>query len=340
MAIDNTVNEACITKIAIIYDIDGNPYYGDNVANKVDWLSEYTRPTEVNDLLKIFNAIGYDTEVIDGPKELLTVANEINQECVIVFNLSRGLSSGLGKKGITPAICEYIGVRYIGATAYGLTLGRNKYHCNCIIKASGIPVPISYEISLEDDFDYSRLLFPIIIKPSFESNSIGIDESSVFYDIDGVNDHVTLIQETYDQSVIIEQYISGLEISVAVIGNGEGARAIGHVVNLVDGKPVKDIVISRAHNAERRMGTSPVINQELRKKLSVHACTAHRELYARDYSRTDFRLNQNGDPVFIELEHQPDLGLDSTFVPAGLQTYNSPKNIIEAIIIEASKRTS
>ena len=323
--------------VFILYEVSGNPYFSSS--NKSEWLTDYTRPTEVNELIKLFNKLGIHTEIIDGVKGLQEKQERILSGKNLVLNLGRGVKSGVERKLMPASMCDYLSIPYIGSGAYELCLNRNKYHSNCIVSASGIPTPKSQIVGVKEAFELnSQLSFPLIVKPNLESNSIGIDDTSIFVDTKRLKDHVKWVQKRFQQEVLVEEYISGDEISVAIIGNERNAKVVGYALNLLDGKSLKGKVISRQANINREVSTTLLHDKLLQEVLSEYALKAHKVLNARDYSRVDFRLDNNGHPIFIEIELQPDLGIDSKFLPVGLYSFEKPEDVLLELIETALSR--
>ncbi len=63
------------------------------------------------------------------------------------------------------------------------------------------------------------LAFPLIVKPSREDASVGIEDRSVVYNLADLRTRVRFIHEEFDQPALVEQYINGRELNVAIIGN-------------------------------------------------------------------------------------------------------------------------
>ena len=64
-----------------------------------------------------------------------------------------------------------------------------------------------------------KLNYPVILKLLKEDASIGISEFSVVDNYKSLTKQIAFLQRTYKQDIIIEEYIDGRELNVAVLGN-------------------------------------------------------------------------------------------------------------------------
>lgn len=331
-----------LKSVYVLCDTIGNPYFSEqSEKNKENWTSDYTRPMEINDVLKLTNKLGLKSKVVSDACKLYELKDEICFPDSLLLNLGRGVGNGIEKKLYPISVCSHLSIPYAGSSAYSLCLNRNKFHCNAIARACNIPSPASQLVNIGEEFELSsQLTFPIIVKPNSESNSIGIDDNSIFNSIDGLETRIKWVHDTFKQEAVLENYICGDEISVSVIGNNSSSYITGTALNLVNGQSVENSIITRKNNSNREISTTAVNNPLLEKLLIKYAIIAHEALHAKDYSRVDFRLDNSGNPYFIELEPQPDLGLDSKFIPAALRALQLPEKVIGAILETAHKRIS
>src|SRR5262249_45380992 len=121
------------------------------------------------------------------------------------------------------------------------------------------------------------------------------------------------LRRLYGSPALVEEYLPGAEVTVAVHGNGEGCSVLGMMEIAPAGEAAAPFLYSlevkRAwrervcyHNPPRR---SVALVDEIR----AHALTAFRLLGCRDLARFDFRLDGAGRPRFLECNPLP--GLDS-----------------------------
>lgn len=277
-------------KIGLIYEITGNPYFSDGPMEFSNKISEYVYPSEINDLCRSFECLGFDYKIIDGPQELISSLNQ-GDLCDLYFNKSIGFK-GLERKIAVPAILLRYNLPIVGSSAYCMTLARHKFHTNRLLKGMGFNVPNAWYVCNINDIPMN-LSFPVIIKPNEESDSLGISESSVYTSQVGIDEHIEYLLKTFNQPIIIEEFIEGEEWKMAVIGNGIECRTYGGVNSLKNGKSMCGTLQTREDILQNTLSYEDIKYSPLYSQSSSIAEKIHRFLGLNDYSRCDFRLKNN-----------------------------------------------
>lgn len=319
--------------IGMVYEITNNPHYRNLDVEPESPLSELVMPSEMDRISQALTVLGHEVEVIDGPWGLLRMADELKKKRnLIIFNKSRGLS-GLERKIFVPAICQLYGFPLVGSSAYGVTLARHKYHTNRLLAGLGFNVPtasICYPgqcYSINPNFNY-----PVILKPNHESGALGISEDSIFSDRHGIAEFIKKLHDTFNQPVIIEEFVDGEEWKVAVIGNGFSTKALGCVGVMRNNKPIVGSLQTRDDLLNERINYYRPQYSKLAKKAYDLSIRIHQVLECKDYSRCDFRIGKDGNLVCMEVSTHPDLGENSSFMQAAMQTIGDYETIIAAIL--------
>src|SRR5262249_55531698 len=140
--------------------------------------------------------------------------------------------------------------------------------------------------------------FPLIVKPTSEDGSIGIDKDAVVGSVKELMKRIQYIQEEFDSPALIEEYIEGREIYGAILGN-EDAEVLPMVeldlsrlpadMPRVAGTEVKWDKESEAYKLTK---SAPVedLDEKTTELLGQTALAAFRALKLRDYARIDMRL--------------------------------------------------
>ena len=324
-------------RIAVVYEITDNPLFSGTDDPQCDRLTEFAQPGEVNDLLCLIQDAGYDTEVVDGPRDLLRRATDIRSQCSIVFNKSIGFR-GLERKIHVPAICQLFDIPFIGSSAYAMTAARHKFHTNCLLRGMGFPVPDAALYDKHGDVGCKSITPPLIVKPNHESDAIGISADAVVNSLEAAQERARWVVNRFKQPAIVEEFISGEEWKVAIIGNGPEASAVGCVGVMRDGVPIVGSLQTRDDVVHNRLTYYHPTRADLVKKASNYAVAIHTFLGLRDYSRCDFRLSRDEDLVCMEVSTHPELGASSSYSTAARLTFGSDCKTLRKIIAAASAR--
>ncbi|HEX6040932.1 hypothetical protein [Longimicrobium sp.] len=302
-------------RIGFIYDVREHVFGigEDGLVNEL--ATELFSPSQANDLIAALKACGHQVEVVDGAREFLRQLPAIKERIDFVFNEAKGLY-GPDRKMAVPALCRIHGLPFLGSDAYAVTLARNKFHTLAVAALCGIPIPPSALVT-DPAGTAGWSVFPAIVKPNYESSSIGITDQSVVDGPDTLRAQVAHVLDTYGQPALVQAFIEGVEVQVPVIGNAS-PRAL-ELVELVvprgPGNPhgivrnedwVEDSVDFALYKGD------PVLGAWLREQ----AVRGFRALGCADYARLDFRVDPHGRAYFIEAATHPDIFQDSSFVLA------------------------
>lgn len=323
--------------IGLLYEIKENPYFGAESKGPHDVLSDLLRPTDVNKISRVLKKLGHDVEIIDGSGDLLERISSIKKEVDLIFNKSRGIH-GLERKLFVPAICKLHGLPFVGSSGYVMTLALHKYHTNRLLKGMGFRVPESYIFYPEEKISIGNLHYPVIVKPNNESSSLGITENSIFYADEGIKEAISELQRDFGEPAVVEEYISGEEWKVAVIGNRPCSEAIGVVGAMRFGKTLENSLQTRNDLIHEQIEYYIPNNRKLVKKTLNLARQIHDSLECNDYSRCDFRFGTHNEPVCMEIATHPDIGEYSSFVSGGIQKFGDYTSLIDFLLKTSCQR--
>ncbi|MEW5703178.1 MAG: methyltransferase domain-containing protein [Pseudomonadota bacterium] len=233
-----------------------------------------------------------------------------------VFNLcDEGFNNDALQELHVPALLEMLDIPYTGAGPACLAMCYDKALVRCIAAALDIPVPLETYMRPEDQSATMPSVFPAILKPNLGDSSIGIVQDSVVYTPEQLVSYLIRLKETLPgRSVLAQEFLTGSEYSVGIIGNsGQELQAL----------PVLEVDYSRLDpNLPRILGyeskwlpDSPywkdIRYQEAKLKpekarLIVDASMQLFErLGCRDYARFDFRADAHGTIKLLEVNPNP-----------------------------------
>lgn len=293
---------------------------------------------------------GYKTTLFNMNSDIKRLIHFIEEkEPDIIFNLCESVGDESTHEMFVAGIYELMGVPYTGASAFSLGMCQNKAHTKQALSYHKIRVPRfalyrnANEV-VEDDFD---LKFPVIVKPAHEDASVGIDNGSVVDTVAAVRKRVRFIFQNFDQPAIVDEYIEGRELNVAIMGN---RRPTILPISEIDfsGLPA-DYPRIVTYNAKWMEGTQEYkgtvgvcpaqVPAEVERQAKEIALKCYRVMGCRDYARVDMRLDKNNNLYVIEVNPNPDISDDAGFARSARAYGLSFDEIINKIVEYALERT-
>ena len=137
----------------------------------------------------------------------------------LVLNLAEAFGGTNAHETLVPAMLEALVIPFTGATTHSMHLTLDKEKTKLVLGAYGIPVPKHQVFRNNQEEINPDLRFPLIVKPIREEASVGIHHDSVVVSEENLRTAITAVLEKYKQPALVEEFITGREISVGVIGN-------------------------------------------------------------------------------------------------------------------------
>lgn len=199
------------------------------------------------------------------------------------------LHGPFGEDGTVQGMLDLLGIPYQGAGVLGSALAMNKLAAKRLYENAGLRVPpyvcVDRKGALDVDACIDRLGLPLVIKPVSGGSSIGMSIVKSREELEPAVEKAFL----YDRSVMVESFIQGLEITVGVIGN-DRLEALPPI-EILPGEGYEFFDYEAKYTAGATQEICPArIDAALTEKVQDCAGTAHRALFLRGYSRTDFIL--------------------------------------------------
>jgi len=336
-------------KVAILYDTweeeEPEPEPEKAPARKGRRRKKKEKPDR-EEIFEALSKLGYEPtyQVLDGRVQSLAAVGRANGD--LIFNLTESYAGDDTKDMNIAAYLDLLDRPYTGAGPHALYLAQDKALAKKIFAFHGIRTPYfatSYRGKLDHSHDIS---FPLIVKPTSEDGSIGIDASSVVGSVKELMEKIHYIHEEFDAPALIEEYIEGREIYAAILGN-ENPEALPMVEldlsKLPEGTPRiagKDVKWDKETEAYKVTKSAPVenVDEETIKRLSDTAIAAYQALKLRDYGRIDMRLTEKGDVYVIEANPNPWLSSGAEFVMAARKAGRSYTQLVGEIVDLARAR--
>lgn len=282
----------------------------DNILKQDIIYNDYVSKKSMLELSEGISALGYDCEFIGGMTKLMELCNnEFDITNTIFINYNYGYPSQF-KRGQSPILLEMNHAKYTGSDPFVSLLVNDKYCTKKIISKNGYKTPNSLLILNKDDIQFinkSNINTPLIVKPNAEGSSLGINDDSFCQSYDKAALQCIKLLKSYS-SIIVEEYISGYELTVWIIGNNDEFKLTCPLLISVNGTyyfESKIITIydksqhKRTYSLPRKFFSKEIIDELINISQKIF-----RELGMRDYGRLDFRIN-GSDIYFIEANALP-----------------------------------
>jgi D-alanine-D-alanine ligase len=268
-----------------------------------DALEEYDSIETVDALKAAIEAKGHTVVKLGGGREFLK--RVLSEKVDFVFNISEGLGSYRSREAQVPSVLEMLDIPYSGADPQCLTVCLDKHLTKKLVAGEGVPTPKWSIISQANvkSVDWTALPSPAFVKPVWEGSSKGIRLNSLIRDPQQMQPIVTQLLKQYCQPVLVEEFISGEEITVGVVGNSP-AKVVG-IMRVVPRQKDADFVYSlevkRDYLNLVDYECPAKLNKTILKDIEKYALKAFQVLECRDFSRVDFRISSDGTPYFLEI---------------------------------------
>lgn len=241
----------------------------------------------------------------------------------VVVNLCESLAADARGEMLVPAMLELLQVPYTGNSALSLALALHKNKAKEILRARAVPTPAFCVISHVEELTQVDLPFPLIVKPSREDASMGIDFDSVVHTRQQLGRAVSKVLRTFRQPALVEQFIAGREVYVPVLGNA-ARRALPlseiRFGNAFTGKPNVVSYKAKWDTESAECIESPSVLVTLPRAVEARcvevAMAAFEALECRDYGRVDLRVDEDGQPYVIDINPNCDLHPQAGFAKA------------------------
>jgi D-alanine-D-alanine ligase len=246
--------------------------------------------------------------------------------------MAEGTGIGRSREARVPALLEMLGIPHTGSDPLTLAVALDKTMAKTIVAAAGVAVPKGMVIESSRPkskhqgvrSDVVELgpwtsdlgpgpAGPLIAKPVAEGSSKGVLDKCLIDDRDKLPGVVAELLAAYEQSVLVEEFIDGDELTVGVVGNAP-PRVIGvmRIVPLM-GKPhfVYSLEVKRDWVSRVRYECPAEVSAADLAAVEQAALSTYKALGCRDVARIDFRLRR-GVPYFIEANPLPGLSPKSS----------------------------
>lgn len=264
----------------------------------------------------------------------------------VVFNLVEVFHGDLQREGAVAGFYELHRVRYTGASTFCLALCRRKGLTKSLLMQHGLATPKFLTLEKPVIKRKHGLKYPLIIKPSWQDGSAGVDASSVVHDYAQLQKQLENVFERFQMPILVEEFIEGKELHVSILGNDP--PIVLPVIEydfsqLVDDHPpvitydIKWNPLALPYHRVHSLCPAR-IDRKTKRRVMEAALHAYTATSCRDYARVDLRMGSDGFPYILEVNPNPDLTEGVSFMESAEKAGLSFPETLRRIVMFAMER--
>lgn len=318
-------------KIGILFDGGGRDWDQKDVAAVM---------TNVTDIQASLRKAGHDVSthpVLLGDVGWLRKIQRLD----LVFNLCEGVNGWARYEDFAVAALELSRVPFTGCPSWPVTICHRKHIANTLLAAAGVSVPPF--VLARGITPPTGLRYPVIVKPSGEDASVGIDSGAVCQTRKALRDRLAKVCEQWDE-VLIQEYVPGREINVGFIGRD--IMPISEILfdQMPQGSwPIVTYAAKWDTGSAEDLGTQPNCPADLSPELTRRVTQTARQAWdsltgSKGYGRVDLRVTDQGEVFVLEVNPNPDLSTDAGLARMGRARGWDYTTLVTRVVEEAVQR--
>ncbi len=262
----------------------------------------------------------------------------------LVFNTAEG-RRGRFREAFYPALFDELGFPYTGSDAWVLAVTLDKALTKLVLREHGVVSPKGQFIEDAPELKLEGWRFPLIVKPNFEGSSKGITQDSVVEDRQKLRAQVEKQLARVPAGVLVEEYIPGKDLTVPFLERTAPER--GGVLTPVEYEiaetelskrryRIYDYDLKAVHFDAVQVRCPAQVPAWVLERAQDMARKAYKALGVRDLGRIDFRVADDGQVYFIEINALPSLepgaGIYAAAALEGLHTDAVLGKVVESAV--------
>jgi len=255
---------------------------------------------------------GMDAELRDADAELLPGLAVAPADAVFI-----ALHGATGEDGALRAVLDLAAVPYVGSPAAACRLAWDKPAAKSVVRSAGVTTPDWVALPHSTfrelgagavlDLMVARLGLPLMVKPASGGSALGVQKVSRVEDLPAA----MVSCFAYGDTVLVERFVEGVEVALAVIDLGDGPQALP-AVEIEPESGVFDYA-ARYTPGMTEYHCPARLAPEVAERAAAVAVTVHEVLGLTDLSRTDAIISADGTVHFLEVNVSPGFTETSMF---------------------------
>jgi len=278
-------------------------------------------------------ATGDDEAEWDPPETIIAIANALARQGHIVvhleatpdlprvlaeadvdliFNIAEGVE-GRNREAQVPALCELLGIPYTGSDSATLAIALDKALGKKVLLQHDILTPRFQLMESARERISPDMKYPLIVKPNAEGSSKGINATSIVDNEDDLRAAVKACVERYRQPALVEEYISGREFTVGLLGDKRPRVLPPMEIKFKkkdNPRPVYDYAVKQEWEEYVYYECPAKLTEAEQKAMEKIARATFWALDCRDVARVDLRMDAEGRIYVLEVNPLPGLTPD------------------------------
>jgi D-alanine--D-alanine ligase len=270
--------------------------------------AEFDSPRTIAAITEAIESYGHSVVPLEATSDLPRALADAAPD--VVFNIAEGMR-GRGREAQVPALCELLGIPYSGSDPTTLSICLDKGLTKQILRSAGIDTA-EWQVMTTGREKLKVFRYPVIVKPNAEGTSKGITSRSVVTDEAAARAAARALVDRYGQPALIEEYITGREFTVGLLG--ERRPKVMPLMEVVFVNPL----VHPVYGFEEKQSDTPRVRFECpaqvtpaeQKRLEKTVRDTFAALDCRDVARIDLRMAPDGKVYVIEVNPLPGLTPD------------------------------
>jgi D-alanine-D-alanine ligase len=224
----------------------------------------------------------------------------------MVLNLVGSVNGNEYLASTIPGVLEILEIPYTGAGILGESIDYNKFLIKKLLQQNGVPVPDYQLFNTASDLLNPTLRFPLISKLNEIHGAVEINKDAVSENEKHLRERLKFLIKTYDQPVLVEEFIVGREITAILLEGLNKKVYLGEKVFPDTGEKYVFATFDDqwgnvgAHTYSYQKYDDPLLCEYVRKAFEITKMA--------DYGKFDIRLDQSGRYFFIDANSNPAFG--------------------------------
>lgn len=287
-----------------------------------EWKTEF-------DVCATLRELGHNVRVLGLYDDLTPIRRAIEEDPPdVAFNMLEEFHGMSAFEAHVVSYLELLRLPYTGCNPLGLMLARDKALCKDLLLHHRVRTPKFAVFPAGRRGVRPRWLeFPLFVKSVGEDASLGISQASIVRDDRGLADRVAFIHDSVRTDAMVEQYIEGRELYVAVMGNKRLdvfpvwelliKKRPGNAPMIATGKVKWDAAYQEKMGVDSRAARG--LSEPQRRGIKKLCKRIYRILRLSGCARIDFRLAPDGELHFLEANPNPQLAYGEDFAESAHQ---------------------